>query len=65
MSVLNKRIVYVEDDGVLAIIKPVNDNKTIEEHIKKADPEGKTYYIVDSSEIPTDRSFRNAWTYTP
>ena len=64
MSVRDKRIVYVEDDGVLAIISPVNENKTIEEHAKKSVPEGKKYYIVDKSEIPTDRSFRQAWTYT-
>ena len=64
MSVLDKRIVYIEDDGVLAIVTPVNENKTIEEHIKKNVPEGRKYYIVDKSKIPTDMSFRDAWTYT-
>ena len=24
-------------------------------------PQGKKYKIVEDSEIPTDRSFRNAW----
>jgi hypothetical protein len=64
MSVLDKRVVYVEDDGVLAVYIPIDEKRTIEQHIEKNIPEGKTYYIVDKSEIPTDRSFRNAWTYT-
>ena len=64
MSVLDKRIVYVQDDGVLAIVMPANPNKTIEQIKAKAVPEGKTSYIVNKSDIPTDRSFRNAWTYT-
>jgi hypothetical protein len=64
MSVLDKRIVYVNDDGVLAIVIPANANKTIEELKAKSVPDGKTSYIVDKSVIPSDRSFRNAWTYT-
>ncbi len=64
MSVLDKRIVYVEDDGVLAIVVPCNANKTIDELKAKSVPDGKTSYIVDKSDIPSDRSFRNAWTYT-
>jgi hypothetical protein len=35
------------------------------DQIKDKDcPSGKTVYTVDKSAIPTDRSFRNAWTYT-
>lgn len=64
MSVLDKRIVYIEDDGVLAVIVPVNENKTIEQLQAKSVPDGKTSYIIDKSEIPSDRSFRGAWTYT-
>ena len=64
MSVLDQRIVYIEDDGILAVITPVNENKTIKELQAKSVPEGKKSYIVDKSVIPTDRSFRNAWTYT-
>jgi len=64
MSVKDKRIVYIEDDGVLAVVVPVNANKTIEQLQAKSVPDGKTSYIVDKSVIPSDRSFRNAWTYT-
>jgi hypothetical protein len=27
-------------------------------------PTGKAYQIVDVADVPSDRSFRNAWTYT-
>jgi len=64
MSVLDQRIVYIEDNGILAVITPVNENKTIKELQAKSVPKGKKSYIVDKSVIPADRSFRNAWTYT-
>ena len=66
MAASDKRIVYVEDDGTLAVIVPADESGlTIEEIQTKDVPEGKTSYIVDVSEIPSDRTFRNAWTYTP
>ena len=35
------------------------------DQIKDKDcPSGKTVYTVNKSAIPTDRGFRNAWTYT-
>ena len=37
---------------------------TIEDCATKDVPEGVEYKIVDSSEIPQDRTFRNAWEYT-
>jgi len=57
-----KRIIYPTDDGV-AIIIPADCGLTIEEIAAKNVPEGKPYKIVDSSDIPTDRTFRNAWEY--
>tara|TARA_R100000455_G_scaffold26783_1_gene15654 strand:- start:269 stop:469 length:201 start_codon:yes stop_codon:yes gene_type:complete len=66
MAASDKRIVYVEDDGTLAVIAPADEcGLTIEEIQTKDVPEGKTSYIVDVSEVPSDRTFRNAWTYTP
>ena len=65
MADQNKRIIYTRDDGGLTILIPsANCDKTIEQLQKKDVPSGKTSYIVDKSDIPTDRSFRNAWTYT-
>ena len=66
MANSDKRIVYQTDDGFLAIMTPVdNCGLTVEEIQAKDVPSGNTSYIIDKSEVPTDCSFRNAWTYTP
>ena len=59
-----KRIIYPTDDGGVAIIIPSECGLTIEQIAAKDVPVGKPYKIVDASEIPTDRTFRNAWEYT-
>ena len=64
------KIIYLKDDGVIAIIHPIlteinlatGKNWTLEEIAKKDVPTGKKYKIVEDSDIPTDRSFRDAWT---
>lgn len=56
----SKRIVYMDDSGLAVIIVPT-DVLSIEEIAKKDVPAGKKYKIVDKTDIPTDRSFRNAW----
>ena len=58
---MNKRIVYMTDDNKLAVIIPATSELSIEDIAKKDVPEGKEYHIVDVSEIPTDRTFRDAW----
>lgn len=60
---MDKRVVYTADDGTLAIIIPADCGLTIEEIADKDVPAGKTYHIVDVTDIPTDRTFRNAWTW--
>ena len=60
---MNKRIIYQNDEGGISIIVPADCGLTIEEIAAKDVPSGKTYNIVDVSEIPTDRTFRNAWTW--
>ena len=65
MANSDKRIVYIQDNGIVAIVIPSDDcGLTVEEIQAKDVPDGKTSYIIDASEVPTDRSFRNAWTYT-
>jgi hypothetical protein len=62
----NKRIVYIRKDGGINIIIPAPEylqNHTIEDLAIKDVPAGCTYYIVDVDEIPTDRTFREAWTW--
>ena len=60
---MNKRIIYQNDEGGISIIVPADCGLTIEEIAAKDVPQGKTYHIVDVSEIPTDRTFRDAWTW--
>lgn len=58
------RIIYQTDDGGVAIIVPSDEylaNHTIEELATKDVPAGKTYHIIDTSAIPTDRKYRSAW----
>ena len=65
MANSDKRIIYTQDDGSVAIVIPAdNCNLTVEQIRDKDVPSGKTSYNVDKSVIPTDRSFRDAWTYT-
>ena len=60
---MNQRIIYKTEDGGVAIIIPADCGLTIEEVAAKDVPEGKLYQIVDVADIPTDRTFRNAWEY--
>ena len=60
---MNKRIIYKNDEGGISIIVPADCGLTIEEIAAKDVPTGKAYNIVDVSEIPTDRTFRDAWTW--
>jgi hypothetical protein len=63
---MNQRIIYPNDDGGVSILIPAPEyleSHTIEELAAKDVPAGKPYKIVDVSDIPTDRTFRNAWEY--
>jgi len=61
---MNSRIIYPTDEGSVAIIIPADCGLTIEEIAAKDVPAGKPYKIVDIADIPTDRTFRDAWEYT-
>ena len=59
------RIIYKQDNGVVAIIIPSQealDAYGVHAIAIKDVPAGKPYKIVDASDIPSDRSQRNAWT---
>lgn len=61
---MDKRIIYKNDEGGVSIIVPATEcGLTIEEIAAKDVPTGKPYKIVDVSEIPSDRTFRDAWEY--
>ena len=62
---MNSRIIYPTDDGGVAVIIPAPEALAmlgIDAIAQKDVPTGKPYKIVDVSEIPTDRSQREAWT---
>ena len=58
---MNKRIIYQNDNGGVAVIIPCDCGLTIEQIAAKDVPTGKPYKIVDVADIPSDRSQRDAW----
>jgi hypothetical protein len=64
---MTKRIIYPTDNGGVAIIIPAPEaleTMTIEEIAAKDVPSGKEFKIIDTADVPTDRTFRNAWEYS-
>ena len=65
MANSDTRFIYENDEGGISIVIPSdNCGLTLDEIKAKDCPSGKTVYTVNKSAIPTDRSFRDAWTYT-
>ena len=61
----DKRIIYPTPEGGVAIVIPAPDcGLTIEQIAQKDVPAGVPFEIVDAADIPTDRTFRNAWEFT-
>lgn len=60
---MSKRIVFKNIDGSCGVIIPVDLSFSIEEIAKRNVPEGLDYKIIDISDLPEDRYFRNAWEY--
>jgi len=62
---MTQRIIYPNDEGGVSILIPALEcGLTIEEIAAKDVPEGKPFKIVDVADIPSDRTFRDAWEYT-
>jgi len=61
---MNSRIIYPNDEGGVSVIVPAPEcGLTIEQIAIKDVPADKPYKIVDVADIPSDRTFRNAWEY--
>ena len=59
------RFVYTRDDGGVTVVCPADNCGLTLEQIKDKDcPKDRTVYTVNKSAIPSDRSFRDAWTYS-
>lgn len=65
MTDTTKRIVYTDSEGLHIVCPSPECPLTIEEVQAKDVPDGETSYIIDESDVPRDRTFRSAWTYTP
>ena len=62
MTDQTKRVIYQNDEGGVSVLVPApNCALTIEEVARKDVPTGKPYKIVDVADVPSDRTFRNAW----
>ena len=58
---MNKRIIYKNTDGTVAVIIPADCGLTVEEIAAKDVPTGLAYKIVDVADIPADRTARDLW----
>lgn len=56
-----KKIVYKTETGVAVIHPAPACSRTIEEIAQKDVPTGLKYKIIEHTELPTSREFRNAW----
>ena len=59
-----KKIIYRTENGVSIITPSPWSQLSIEEVAKKDVPSGLEYSIIDSSLVPHDRTFREAWEYS-
>lgn len=58
-----KLIIYPNDTGGIGILTPAPEcGLSLQEIAAKDVPAGKPWKIVDASDIPADRTFRDAWT---
>jgi hypothetical protein len=64
---MTQRIIYPTDEGGVAIVIPspeALETMTIEEIAAKDVPADKPFKIVNTEDVPSDRTFRAAWEYT-
>lgn len=63
-NVVDKRIIYPNDEGGVSVVIPAPEcGLTIEEIAAKDVPIGKPFKIVNVYDVPSDRTFRGAWEY--
>lgn len=65
---MSKRIVFQNDDGGVVVLIPTQEAIAqigIDAIAAKDVPAGKPYKIVDTADVPSDRTFRGAWEVDP
>lgn len=60
----NFRIIYPRNGGVAIIVSAAGSGLTLEQIAAKDVPPNTPYKIVHVNDIPSDRTFRDAWEYT-
>jgi hypothetical protein len=61
-----KIAIYLVEENKVAVLFPVlSCGLSLEQIIQKDIPAGVPYKIIDASELPQDRTFRDAWEYEP
>ena len=56
------QVIITPFESTIAVLYPHNfDGLTVEEIAKKFTPTNIPYLVIDSSDLPEDRSFRDAW----
>lgn len=59
---MTQRIIYQNDDGNVSVIVPAPEcGLTVEQIALKDVPFGKPFKIIDVSDLPANRTQRNAW----
>lgn len=66
---MNQRIIFQNNEGGVSILIPApewlaQEGNTMEVLAQMRVPSGKSFKIVDVADIPSDRTFRNAWEYS-
>ena len=61
-DVTNYRVIYPNDEGGVSIIVPSRSCQSIDRMVQIV-PSGKPYRVVSVSDIPSDRTYRDAWTF--
>ena len=69
MADTSKVLIYNNEFGTISIVHPsAKTSKTwdeIQAGIGTNRCPDQVFHLVDKNDVPSDRSFRNAWTYTP
>ena len=64
MADTTKRIIYPNDEGGVSIVVPSpNTSLSLAEIEARVVPSGKSRQTVNATDIPSDRTYRDAWTY--
>ena len=58
---MNQKIIFPTETGI-AVITPTGE-LSVEETALKDVPSGVKYRVIEASDLPADRDFRNAWEF--